>query len=218
MKTSGIFSLLVSLVLFNSGCDPERPSATTYFFKIKGTVNNTNESLSVFDTLKFRVVLPDTLFLQNAIGETKKEIVNSLQFASFGYRIFSLDTIGRKINPLVATADGSFKVNVNPGYTDVVNTPFLQTNSKPYTAVVNIVPQKKGIYYMEILPQAGMFKVNNNPNANNMSYTGVFKVNIDVADRHYNLLSTRIDNYAEWLSNANEKNAEGFETYVFRIN
>ena len=208
MKTLNILFLL--FILSISGCDPDYNPAGTYHATIKGNINNTAESITLGDTLKFEVKWPDTIFSKTPLGDTRTDVVNSLQYAWYGYRIFRIDTINRKV---YTTVGDSTKVIFffNPGYENTPCLPcysgsaWLQNNTKPYKCILNLVPQVKGVFYLEIKRQAGPFKINNN-------FEGLFTVSFDVPDNHLGLVDTYLPGFANAINQA------GMSVYCFRVN
>lgn len=209
MKKYRIFLLGFILPAVIIGCDPDYHPSESYFAALNASINKTTESINLGDTLKFTLQWPDQLSTKTPLGDTRTETVNSLQWAWFAYRVFRMDTINRKVYTRDSTKVSEF---LTEG-TEVLCTscysftPYFQKDSKPYRCVLNLVPQVKGIYYIEIIPQAGAFKVNNN-------FEGFFKVNFDVPNKHLNIISPFISG---WEQAAEDRNRAGFGVYCFLV-
>lgn len=202
--------LIMTTILFTK-CDPDRNTGGTFHFKVKGMVNNTNESIRLGDTLKFEVKIPPIITATNLDGTTRTETVNSLQSAFYGFDIFRVDTINRTVYPNDST---KMKYTINPGYqingcpTCFTGFAYIQQNP-PYNCVLNLIPQVKGVFYFEIIPQQGNFKVNNN-------FEGLFSVGIDAPDRHYTMLRSYLG--ASFYNGIPNRDSLGFGAYGFRVN
>ena len=82
----------------------------------------------------------------------------------------------------------------------------FNTNSKPYGVIINFKPPEKGIYYLEVISQAGQLKFNN-------SYEARLIVNFNVPDKHIQLAAPFLG--TAWT---NEAMTREFGVYVFRVN
>lgn len=210
MKFYPLLFTSIFLLLLGSACDPDRNIAGTYHFKVKGTLNNTLETIRLGDTLKFEVNLPPTVTATTLDGQSKTETINSLQRAFYGFHLFRIDTANRRVYSY--TGD-SMKINynLNPGYQ--INpchlcyggSAYFQNTSPPFMCTLNMIPQVKGLFYLEIDLQEGSFKINNN-------FEGLFSVSIDVADKHLQLADAYLPGFA------NAVNQSGKSVYCFRVN
>jgi hypothetical protein len=149
--------------------------------------------------MKINLSLPDTV-----VSNTGRIYVQTLQKAQFYMRINKIDTvtIGRAtlINqPAYWVTKGS----ISP--TNSFDFEF-SNNLKPYGVIINFKPAEKGIYYLEVVSQAGQLKTNN-------SYEARLIVNFNVPDKHINLASPYLG--TEWT---NEAMTREFGIYVFRVN
>lgn len=207
------YKIILFAVLFSSviaSCDPDRNTSGTYHVSINGTINNSAESINLGDTLKLEVKWPDIIFSKNPLGDTRTDIVSSLQRGWFGYRFFRIDTINRTV---YTTVGDSTKVTyfLNPGYEVTPCLPcyggaaWLQNSNKPYNVILHLIPRIKGIFYLEILRQPSPFKINNN-------FEGLFSVKIDVANLHLGLVDQYIPGFANAVTEA------GASFYCFRVN
>ena len=199
---AGIFLLLIG-----PGCDPDRNIGGTFHFNLLGTLNNISGTTNLGDTLKFEVIMPPSITATNLDGQSRTETINSLQRAFYGFHV---DTINHKVYSY--TGD-SMKVNyyLNPGYQINPCQPcyggsaYLQNSPPPYMCILNMIPQVKGIFYLQIDLQEGNFKINNN-------FEGLFSVKIDVTDNHLGL----VDQYIPGFANA--INQSGMSVFCFRVN
>lgn len=194
-----LFSLLILLIFFS--CDPPRVSLTDSV-KLKATISNTNESILLGDTLKIRLVLPDTIITEN----NEKIIVTSLQKAEFSASISKLDTITRSpiylAPPDYFTTEGSISSSNNRYF-------ILSNTAKPFAVTFKVVPKQKGIYRIEVSSQTAEMKINGNNQPIGL-ITG-----FDVINSHYMLLNPY---YPEIVSDSNNIKQRGFGYYWFRVN
>ena len=216
-KSIGMIKQLTGLVicstlLLTSSCDPERNTQGTYYTSLKSSVSNSAPAISLGDTLRFTLQWPDLVNTKNGNGETRNEQVATLQEAWFGYRIFRVDTIN---NTVYTKTGDSTKVNffLTEGYENTpcqlcyTGTVFLQRTVKPFRGTLNLVPRVKGLFYIEIIPQMGSFRVNNN-------FEGRFAVDFDVPDKHAALLAPFLNG---WVQLVQQRGMEGFGIYSFRV-
>jgi len=211
-KFSVSVCLAFTVILFLC-CEPYRDTYGTYIAALKADINKTTESIYLGDTLKFTLQWPDVLNSKTLNGETRTDNVNSLQVAWFVYRIFRVDTINRTVYTKVGD---STKVTffLSEGYENNPCQPcyggsaYLQRNSKPFRSVLNLIPQVKGLFYVEIAPQAGAFKVNNN-------FDGLFTVDFNVNDKHANIIAPFLTSWEQVVA---ERGNQGFGIYCFRVN
>lgn len=86
----------------------------------------------------------------------------------------------------------------------------FSSSAKPYRCTINFKPQEKGLYYLEVVPQAGDIKVNNN-------YEARLFINFNVADKHHDLLAKFLGGQA-YLNAIAYLDAKGFGIYGFHVN
>ena len=195
-----LFVILVSVLLIS--CDPDNKDIFNLeSVKISGSINNTNQVIALGDTLKINVQLPDTII--NSSGTFP---VQSLQKAQFYMRILKVDTINNRViridPPQFWTTQGS--ISPTNSYDFEFN-----KNAKPYGVTIHLKPQEKGIYYLEVVSQAGQLKINN-------KYEARLYVNFNVPDKHLNLCLPFFGQV--WVDAGNQHINEGFGIYVFRVN
>jgi hypothetical protein len=202
MKFLPVF-LLIILISFSS-CDPDNKDIFNIeAVKIAATLNNTSQTINLGDTLKITATLPDTI-----INQTGTFPVQSLQRAQFYMYINKIDTINVGRATLILPPNyWTTRGRISP--TNTYSFEFTQ-NAKPYGVVINFKPTEKGIYYLEVVSQAGQLEINN-------SYEARLFVNFNVLDKHLTLAAPYLGGQA-WLDNAALKDAEGFGKYVFRVN
>ena len=197
MKKIIIIGTIIT-ILFSS-CDPDNKDIFNFeSVKIGATLNNSNQTISLGDTLKISVQLPDTII--NATGIFP---VQSVQDAQFYLKFRMVDTIHN-----TATLINQPNYWTSYGTISPVNTfsfEFFKT-SKPFGVIINFKPQQKGIYYLEVVSQAGQLKINN-------AYEARLIVNFNVPDKHIQLASPFLG--SAWT---NEAMIREFGVYVFRVN
>ncbi len=180
-------------------CDPDNKDIFNLeVVKIGATLSTTNPTINLGDTLKIKVEMPTAVN-----GSSGSINVNSLQKAQFYMYINKIDTITNRAillqQPLYWTSKGA----ISP--TNAVNFEYT-TNSSPYGVDINFKPQEKGIYYLEVLSQAGQIKLNN-------VYDARLIVNFNVPDQHLHLATPFFG--SAWTNNAQTREPG---TYVFRVN
>lgn len=192
-----IFVILVSVLLIS--CDPDNKDIFNLeSVKISGSINNINEIMVLGDTLKIDLQLPDTII--NSSGVVS---VQSLQKAQFYMRILKVDTINNRVISISPPLYWTTKGNISP--TNSYDFEF-SNNAKPYGVNINFKPSEKGIYYLEVVSQAGQLKINN-------SYEARLIVTFSVPDKHINLATPYLG--SAW---ANEAMTREYGIYVFRVN
>lgn len=201
MKTK----LLIPVILvFYVSCDSDNKEIfESEFVKLKGDLNKTDESINLGDTLKFNLTLPSVI-----TGTTQTVTVSSFQEAFYGYRIFRIDTVNRTV-----FGDAKVKFFVSPGIDNSCQTCFngfayLRTAPAPYTCTLNIIPEIKGVFYLEIVPQPGRIKINNN-------YEAGLLTNFNIADKRFTMLDSYIGN--GFLTAAVERDQRGYGIYGFKV-
>ena len=210
MKRYKFISFIIVLLIGVFSCNPYKNIGGTFHFKLKGTLNNINETISLGDTLKFDVKMPSSITATTIDGATRTEAVNSLQTAFYVFSIFRIDTVNRTVYTNDST---KIKFIISPGYqtngcpTCFTGSAYLQKTA-PYNCVLSLIPQVKGIFYLEIIPQEGNFKVNNN-------FEGLFKVDFNVSDKHANIIAPFLTSWEQVVA---ERGNQGFGIYCFRVN
>jgi hypothetical protein len=191
---------IVSVSLFFS-CNPNAgKEMITAVVKLNATISNTSETIALGDILKIKLFLPDTVISSSGI-----QAVQSLQRGFFAMRSFKIDTINRRAirltPPVYSTSVGSIEGDLNF---------VLQNSVKPYEVVINYKPTERGLYYLEVIPQPGILKINGNSEINLL-------VNFSVIEKHLTLVSNYFSGQA-WLDAANQQINEGYGIYAFRVN
>jgi len=208
MKTLLSSSLIMVIGILNFKCDPDRNPYGTYYASLKGQINKITESIVLGDTLKLTLQWPDVLSTITPLGDTRSDAVNSLQYAWFAYRVYKLDTVNNRVSLGDSTKEFLSEGKEIQCYQCYRFTPYFSNNTKPYKCVLNIIPQYKGIYYLEIVPQAGAFKINKN-------FEGLFTVNFNVVDKHFELITPYFG--TAWEQAMQEIDSRGFGVYCFRV-
>lgn len=183
-----------------AGCEPPRIYLTS-FVKLKANINKTNEVISLGDTLKIRLVLPDTLYTE----QNERIPVNSLEESWYSADIFKIDTI-LKISNYLPKSDYFVSEGTIQGYGKSF---FLNNSSKPFANTINIVPKEKGIYTISVHTQATNLRINGNNQPIGL-ITG-----FDAVDCHFMLLNPY---YPEIVRDSARSKQEGFGYYNFRVN
>ena len=197
-----ILSLIFFIILLSS-CDPDNKDIFNFeIVKLGAVINNTTENLSLGDTLKISLQLPDTLF-----NSADAYFVHSVQQAQFYLKFRIVDTINNRAKLVNFSSYWTTYGSISP--TNIFDFQF-EKNTKPYGVVIYFKPPQKGIYYLEVVSQAGQLKINN-------TYESRLYVNFNVPDKHLNLASQFLGGQL-WLDNAISKDSEGFGKYVFRVN
>ena len=200
MKKIIIIGTIIT-ILFSS-CDPDGKDIFNFeAVKLAATLNNTNQVISLGDTLKISVQLPDTIL--NATGTFP---VQSVQKAQFYLKFRLVDTINNTAPLIFPPAYWTSYGTISPS--NHFSFEFYKT-SKPFGVTINFKPQQKGIYYLEVVSQAGQLQINS-------IYESRLYVNFNVPDNHFNLCLPFLGQ--TWVNGANQSVAEGFGIYVFRVN
>lgn len=193
------FNFYAFLLIILSSCDSDNKDIfNNERVKIVGTINNTNENISLGDTLKIYVHVPDTIY--NSFSSAT--IIHTLQLAHFNLRITKIDTLN-KIPIFVDRS--SYWTTI--GKINSMNAWNFELNStqKPYSVLINFKPIEKGIYYFEVSSQLGKLKVNN-------SYEPRLIVGFNVPDKHIHLAEPYFGSL--WANDAAIREAG---TYVFNV-
>lgn len=198
-----IIAIIVISLLFSS-CDPDNKDIFNFeAVKLGATLNNTNKTILLGDTLIITVRLPENI--TNAAGIFP---VQSVQKAQFYLKFLWVDT----------TANNTATLINQPSFWTTYGT-ISPSNSfdfefakatTPFGVMINFKPPQKGIYYLEVISQAGQLKINN-------AYESRLYVNFNVPDKHLNMAAPYLGGQV-WLDNAPLKDSEGFGKYVFRVN
>ncbi|MBC7867905.1 MAG: hypothetical protein H7X88_10275 [Gloeobacteraceae cyanobacterium ES-bin-316] len=200
-----INSIIIACLFFIfQSCNPSAgKEPITEFVKLNAELNNTNETISLGDTLEIKIKLPDTI-----VSNLRLQNLQSLQRGFFGMRTFKVDTVNRKgvniLFPVIWTSVGSMEGNLSY---------VLKNSFKPYEIVINFKPTEKGLYYLEVVPQPGVLRINNNYEANLL-------VNFGVTNKHYNILGIISPFFGgqAFYDAFIERDVEGFGAYFFRVN
>lgn len=202
MKKVVFFLKMIVIIIFICGCDPPNDLFIPESLKLKGSLNNSNDTISMGDTLKFTLEVPNVI-----TGSNSQSInVTSLQEAFYYQHINIVDTINKR-----SELANSYHIErfANPGsLSNTGTTVFLTTNAKPFKAILNLIPKVKGLFYIEIISQAGRIKVNNN-------YEARLYVNFDVINKHNNMLINVFG--PAYQTVLNDLEAMGFGRYAFYV-
>jgi len=186
------------LSLYLISCNPPSKYFDPEFVKLNMTLNDTAETISLGDTLKFKLTIPDTLN-----GVSRRVPVNTLQQGFYTFTFYQIDTIAKRgirlggncIYVTEGTTDG-FQVNVSK-------------STKPFTATLNLIPPSKGVYNFQVTPQPGTIRVNN-------SYEAGLRVNVDVTDKHWSMFISYFG--SGWINDLPQVDASGYAFYAFKVN
>jgi hypothetical protein len=196
-----IIYFALSTLLIATGCDPDAKDIfNDQYVKIKAEISNTNVAINLGDTLKISLKLPDTV----TNGSTNF-VVNSLQKGDFAMAINKIDTVNNKPILVLANSNAYW---VTKGKFIPLYGYYLSTSNKPYELVINFKPQEKGIYYLDVVTQAGDLEINNN-------YSARLFVGFNVTNPHLELGVPFFGQ--EFVSGYNENIARGFGVYAFRV-
>ena len=165
------FLFTLSVLLFS--CDPDKKDIfNTEIVKVFATVESNAENITLGDTIKIKLKIPDTVITN---GST--QVIQTLQRGQFGMTLNLLDTAARTGTgirpPNIWTTKGNMEGNLSY---------IVSTTTKPYEVIIACKPPQKGLYLIEIISQAGQFKINNN-------YEARLIVNFNVPNKHLNILS-----------------------------
>lgn len=165
--------------------------------KIGANLSNNNSMINLGDTLKINVKLPNDLSSSSGVIN-----IQSLQKAQFYMRIFKADTVNNVANVVPRTSFWTSKGSISS--TNEFDYEFNNSNI-PYEVIINFKPQLKGIYYFEVVSQAGQIKVNN-------AYEGRLIIDFNVPSRNVNLAAPFFT--PAWAAEAQSRE---FGLYVFRV-
>ncbi len=208
MKNTTLLLIILFHLLQASQCGKSNPynNPNNPTVKLSVTINKTNETIQLGDTLKLTLLVPDTIVeLSKINGTMNKVFISSLQSCFWTFTFYKIDTVN-KIGDKIMDASNCF---VNPG-TGSLSSSLINTNSanKPYTATLNIIPNSKGIFYVEFGQQETAIRYNNT------QFAGL-RVNMNVVNKHWTLL----DPFFTGFSNSTlQRDALGYGWYCFRVN
>lgn len=182
-------------------------SPNTPTVKLYTSLNDSTETIHLGDTLKFTLILPDTINAVSKIdGTTSKIFLSTLQDCGYGFTFYKIDTI-TKVGTRITSIINAF---VNPGsFSTGGGSIQTTTGSKPFISRLNIVPPSKGLFYVEFGRQETTLKINNNFNAG-------IRVNINVVNKHW----TKYAHILGYTSTADleQNDANGYGFYCFWVN
>lgn len=200
MKNKLFIAIIFLPVLLASKCKKDYYTGTENV-RLRATLNNTNETIFLGDTLKIKLTIPTSFTSES--GQTVN--VNSVQNGQYSFVFYKIDTV-TKIGTRIIT---SSNISVSKGSIDsYLGNVFVYTTNTPYESILNIIPPSKGIYYVQVTSGSNL-KVNN-------SYESFMKVNFDVIDIHNSMMSYYL-NPAFGNSMVSSQN-DGIGIYAFRVN
>ena len=198
-NTIALIAVFISICV--TSCGPNRSNYyKDDFVSIKGRFNDTNRVIALGDTLKISLQLPDSM--QTTLGVVP---IQSVQKAFFAMSPRIVDTINKTYN-LVNHSNYWTDAGPSNGFF------YFNTTTKPYRSVIYFKPPQKGIYYIEVAPQPGDMKLNNQK-----QYVGLL-VDFDVTNRHLDIVAPHTTDGQGWLNAVANHNARGFGSYAFRVN
>ena len=193
------FIFILATIILCNACNPK--AALLYnldVVKVNATFNNTNAIINLGDTIKLSVQIPDVL-----TSSSGNITVQSIQRAQFNLKFNKVDTLTNLSILLYPPLFWTTKGNMNsPNGGDFE----FSKGTKPHSVDICFKPQTKGIYFVEVLSQAGIIMVNN-------GYDGSIVVGFNVPNKHIELASPYFGN--AW---ANEAQTREPGIYVFRVN
>lgn len=202
-----ILTVAVCTMNFECGCnkgansfyDPNYP-----YVRLNATLNDSSPIIHVGDTLVFKLTIPDILTANTSQGATQMVVVNTLQAAAYVFHFYRVDTVAKRIDYIFSSTN----IFVTEGILRTSNTAvYVSDRRKPFVSDLHIVPPGKGLYAVEVTPQADRIQVNNN-------FTGGLIVNFDVKNKHWNFLEPYFPGYA---AGAAQVDANGFGWYCFKV-
>jgi hypothetical protein len=192
---------------FECGCnrgpnpffDPNFP-----LVKVSATLNDTSAIIHVGDTLIFKLTIPDAFIASNGLGATQTVVVNTLQTASYAFHFYRFDTVTKRADYIYS----SNNIFVTAGRIGTSNSiVYVSDQRKPFTSVLHLVPPGKGLYAMQVIPQADWIKVNKD-------FTGGLVVNFNMKNKNWDFLDPYFPGYA---AGAAEVDSRGYGWYCFKV-
>jgi hypothetical protein len=180
--------------------DPHNPSIPIVMLQL--SVNSASETMKLGDTLKLRLIVPDTLDLISKItGSTSRVAVSSLEMCSWIYYYYSVDTVSKRVSRIIDNSAYASEGNISTFAL------YINKFIKPFASELTIVPRMKGLYYIEFGTQETRFKFNNSIEAG-------LRINVNVADQHWYLIDPHLPGL---IPEAQQRNAQGWGWYCFRV-
>jgi hypothetical protein len=208
-QSATIFIVLAVAVLtmnFDCGCNK---SGNPYFdptlpyIKVSATLSDTSAIIPFGDTLIIKLTIPDTLIANTPLGATQTVVVNTLQTGAYVFHIYRVDTV-TKLTDFVVSSNNIF---VTDGVLHSFYAVYVSNQRKPFTSSLHIVPPAKGLYSLEVTPQADRIAVNRN-------LAGGLIVNFAVKNKHWDLLDRYFPGYAAAAANVD---STGYGWYCFKV-
>ncbi len=169
------------------------------------TINDSSETISFGDTLKFTLTLPDTLFANAQTGFDTIP-VNSVQRVDFPFRFHQIDTASTTTS--VKRINGNEATFATNGTSDDGAQVRMAVHGKPYTVTLNVVPPSKGLYNIFIPQMLGNIGVNNRS-----QYVGL-ALNFKVRNKHWYLFDPYNPGFSDGIAEADYND---FGSYLFRV-
>ncbi|MFC4261331.1 hypothetical protein ACFOWM_00445 [Ferruginibacter yonginensis] len=192
-------TLFSAIILILTSCDPdEKEIFTLEKVRIDATLNNTNAIINLGDTIKIKAVLPD--IINASSGNVNLTTLQKAQFYMYLNKVDTINNVGLLMQPPTYWVVKGQISSTN--YFDFEFTKSL----KPYEVEIYFKPPSKGIFYLNVVSQAGQFEANN-------GYSARLYVNFNVPNKHIELAAPFFGQ--AW---ANDAQTREFGTYVFRVN
>ena len=200
-----IIGILPFLQSFRCGKSNDYYNVEIPTVKLKSSLNNSNETIRLGDTLKFSLIIPDTLDVISKIdGSVTRVPISTLQLCIYGFTFYSIDTILKR-GIRITDINHAF---VSIGTSNNAGSIYTSTANKPFKSTLNIVPPATGLYYVEFGSQETRIQVNSTLN-------GGLRMNMDVSNKHWYL----IDPFFPGTTTAALSNdLQGYGYYCFRVN
>jgi hypothetical protein len=199
--------IVLYILLFSISCDPPRSSIRTNdSINLKAEVNDTSEILKIGDTLKVYVRVNEMVRTDMGLVTVEKVLSNSF-FSCILSNIDTLTGYGQLIlfNDLNAPV---LKRMTKGNFTASLENSWNFNLTAPYEVEVQLIMKRKGVFVLEIQPQAGILNYNNSKKAN------VF-VNFNVVNKHHDLLGKYLG--VPYVLSLAQREQLGFGTYGFRV-
>jgi hypothetical protein len=169
---------------------------------------NTFENLKLGDTLRLRIIIPDTLeIVDNSKNTSSFEIIRNLENAKACLFVRRLDTLAKTSEAVTNILFNGEKSNSACG---------SFTNIKPFESIITIIPEKKGVYYIRTEDKNSRFVFNNKISVINA-------ISIDAPDKrhkmiaHYLYKAIGISTEEEYFNAIMQLEANGGSYYGFRV-